>query len=53
MEVQFERNWLSRFLWGEPEWHWIYSYRTLEEAAKARDSLAYPAKTPADWEVVG
>lgn len=53
LEACFNRGWLSRVLYGEPEWHWINTYKTLEDAQRGKLFLQSPYKRAEDWEVVG
>jgi len=39
IEGSFPRGRLSKWFFGEPVWHWINSYPTLEDAKRAKAVL--------------
>lgn len=52
IEGKHERGLLMKIFLGEHEWEWIHTYKTLDEAQRAKWRLE-GNKQPDDREVVG
>jgi hypothetical protein len=53
LEASFPRLRLWRWLFGEPQWFWIYSYESLERAKQGRDYVIGVNSHPPEKIVVG